>query len=150
MSVFIVEECLCLSTQDPVGFYEDPLSGVCHECPAGCSCSAMGCASCSPNTMRFNYIAKRKSVCPCVGGTVRRGSQCTKCPVGSYTVNGKCVRCRECLDCDITGCTKCSEGMVLEKGRCKCPGGKGWENVESVCMCKYGWYLLRTTDNSIH
>ncbi|ELP90135.1 hypothetical protein EIN_405590 [Entamoeba invadens IP1] len=103
--------------------------GVCRplsEINMTCKASIVGCTSCYSHFYKaekddFNCTSCPDSCQECVPSPLG-GAVCVSCFNDQlYIANGTCAPCKlidKCIQCDVTGCIKCSENYQLSDGSC--------------------------------
>ncbi|XP_055469807.1 proprotein convertase subtilisin/kexin type 5 isoform X3 [Psammomys obesus] len=119
---FLNEETSSCVTQCPDGTYQDTKKNVCGKCSENCK-ACTGFHNCTE----------------CKGGLSLQGSRCSvTCEDGQFFSGHDCQPChRFCATCTgagADGCINCTEGYVMEEGRC-------------VQSCSVSHYLDQSSEN---
>ncbi|XP_006996032.2 proprotein convertase subtilisin/kexin type 5 isoform X1 [Peromyscus maniculatus bairdii] len=119
---FLNEETSSCVTQCPDGTYQDTKKNICGKCSENCK-ACTGFHNCTE----------------CKGGLSLQGSRCSvTCDDGQFFNGHDCQPChRSCAACagaGADGCINCTEGYVMEEGRC-------------VQSCSVSYYLDHNSDN---
>lgn len=78
-------------------------------------------------------------VCPCQQKAYLQDGKCKYCAMNYMVLNGLCVWCEGCADCDVNGCTACSPNTYLSNGKCLCSNSQ-MVNINGRCGCPYNKY----------
>ncbi|CAO2584934.1 Proprotein convertase subtilisin/kexin type 5 [Lemmus lemmus] len=119
---FLNEETSSCVTQCPDGSYQDTKKNVCEKCSENCK-TCTGLHNCTE----------------CKGGLSLQGSRCSvTCEDGQFFNGHDCQPCHRfcaaCAGAGADGCINCTEGYVMEEGRC-------------VQSCSVSYYLDHNSDN---
>lgn len=70
---------------------------------------------------------------------------CRICKAQEFYLNGACVPCLDCLECDSLGCTQCGFYTYLVNRTCVCYNDS-LVNVEGYCKCPVGSYEVMSVN----
>lgn len=119
---FLNEDTSSCVTQCPDGSYQDTKKNICEKCSENCK-TCTGLHNCTD----------------CKGGLSLQGSRCSvACEDGQFFNGHDCQPCHRfcaaCAGAGADGCINCTEGYVMEEGRC-------------VQSCSVSYYLDHNSEN---